>query len=77
MCIIIGGLELSLVEFGGSTPPHLLEVCFAHKDRVEIKCMGSVGGKTPTELELYLFFSNIRHIEQDEVDVHMLCSSIT
>ena len=26
--------------------PHtLLEVCSAHKDKVEIKCMGSVGGK--------------------------------
>ena len=26
----------------------LLEVCPAHKDKVEIKCMGSIGGKTPT-----------------------------
>jgi len=31
--------------------------------------MGSVGGKTPTEPKLYLLFSNLRHIEQDEVDV--------
>jgi hypothetical protein len=31
--------------------------------------MGPVGGKTPTEPELYLFFSNLRHIERDEVDV--------
>ena len=37
--------------------PHLLEVCSAHKDRVEIKCMGSVGGKTPIEPNLYLFIS--------------------
>jgi len=29
----------------------------AHKDKVEIKCMGSVGGKTPIKPKLYLFFS--------------------
>ena len=50
----------------------LLEVCPAHKEKVEIKCMGSVGGKTPTEPKLSLFFSNLGHIEQDEVDV-MCC----
>ena len=40
----------TLVEIGESTvfPHTLLEVCPAHKDKVEIKCMGSVGGKTPT-----------------------------
>ena len=63
MCIIIDGSELSLVEIGGSTPPHLLEVCSAHEDKVEIKCMGSVGGKTPIELKLYLLFFSLRHIE--------------
>ena len=26
----------------------LLEVCPAQKDKIEIKCMGSIGGKTPT-----------------------------
>jgi hypothetical protein len=31
--------------------------------------MGSVGGKTPTEPKLYLFFSILRHAEQDEIDV--------
>jgi hypothetical protein len=31
--------------------------------------MGSVGGKTPTEPKLSLFFSNLKHIEQDEADV--------
>ena len=36
--------------------------------------MGSVGGKTPTEPKLYLFFSNLWHIEQDEVDVYVLYS---
>ena len=49
-----------------------LEVCPAHKDKVEIKCMGSVGGKTPIEPKLYLFFSILRHIGQD--DRLMLCA---
>ena len=68
------GSELSLAEIRELTvfPHTLLEVCPAHKDKVEIKCMGSVGGKTLTEPKLYLFFSNLRHIEQDEVDV-MCC----
>jgi hypothetical protein len=58
------GSELSLVEFGGSAPPHLLEVCSTHNDKVEIKSMGSVGGKTTTKLKLYIFFfSSPRHIE--------------
>jgi hypothetical protein len=30
--------------------------------------MCSIGGKTPTEPKLYLFFSNLRHFEQDEID---------
>jgi hypothetical protein len=38
--------------------------------------MGFAGGKTPTEPKLYLLFSNLRHIEQDEVDVYVLCSLI-
>ena len=67
-------LELSLVEIGESinSTPHthtLLEVCPAHKGKVEIKCMGSVGGKTPTKPKLYLFFSNFRHFEYDKVDI--------
>jgi hypothetical protein len=36
-------------------------MCSAHKDEVEIKCMGSVGGKTPTEPKIYSFFSSLRH----------------
>jgi len=62
VCIIIAGSELSLVELGGSTPPHLLKVCSAHEDKVGIKCMSSVGGETPTEPKLYLFFYSLRHI---------------
>jgi hypothetical protein len=49
------GSELSLVEFGGSAPPHFLKVCSDHNDKVEIKCMCSIGGKTPTEPKLYIF----------------------
>jgi hypothetical protein len=64
------GSKLSLVEFGRSAPPHLLEVCFAHNDKVEIKCMGSVGGKTPTEPKLYIFsFLALGTLNHDKVDV--------
>jgi hypothetical protein len=31
--------------------------------------MGSFGEKTPTEPKLYLLFSNLGHMEQDEVDI--------
>ena len=66
----------TLVEIGESTifPHTLLEVCPSHKDKVEIKCMGSVGEKTPTEPKFYSFLSKLRHIEYDEVDVYVLCS---
>ena len=57
VCTIIVGSEISLVEFWDQLPHTLLEVCSTHKDKVEIKCMGSVGGKTPTEPNLCLFFS--------------------
>jgi hypothetical protein len=65
------GSELSLVEFWRIDKPlfTLLEVCAARKDKLEIKCMGSVGGKTPTEPKLYLLFYNLGHMEQDKVDV--------
>ena len=51
------GSEPLLVEIGESTvfPHTLLKVCPAHKDKIEIKCMGSVGGKTPTEPKLMCF----------------------
>ena len=53
------------------TPHTLLEVCSAHKDKVEIKCMGSVGGKTPTEPKL--FFSSLgtsNHVTVDVMCIH-------
>jgi hypothetical protein len=61
----------SPIEIGELTvfPLHLLEVCPTHKDKIEIKCMGSIGGKTPREPKLYLLFSNLGHMEQDEIDV--------
>ena len=73
MCIIIAGSELSLVKFGGSTPPHLLEVCSTHKDRVEIKCMGFVGGKTPIEPKLIyssLILGTSNHVTVDVMCIH-------
>ena len=51
----LAGSEPSLVKIWGIDEllHTLLEVCPAHKDKVEIKCMGSIGGKTPTEPKLY------------------------
>ena len=73
------GLEFSLVEIWGIVEllHTLLEVCPAHKDKVEIKCIGSAGGKTPTEPKLYLFFSNFWCIEYDKVDVMCFISLVT
>jgi hypothetical protein len=31
----------------------LFKVCPVYRDKTEIKCMGSVGGKTPIELKFY------------------------
>jgi hypothetical protein len=69
-CPPINGCEL-VVEFRtftcriwGIDSPTLYSKCvLLIKDKVEIKCMGSVGGKIPTEPTLYLLFSSLRHIE--------------
>ena len=56
---------------GDQLPHTLLEVCSAHKDKVEIKCMGSAGGKTPTEPKL--FFSSLdtsNHVIVDVMCIH-------
>jgi hypothetical protein len=37
VCITVADSELSLVEIRRSIPSHLLKVCSAHKDKVEIK----------------------------------------
>jgi hypothetical protein len=65
------GSERSHAEFWGIDKLFhiLLEVCSACKDKIEIKCTGSVGGETPTELKLYLLFSNLEHMKQDRVNV--------
>ena len=64
------GSKLLLIEIGESTDsPTLFLKRVLLIRQGEIKYMGSVGGKTPTESKLYLLFSNLRHIEQDEVDV--------
>ena len=52
----------------------MLELCFAHEDKVEIKCMGSVGGKTPTEPKLYLFLA-LGTLDHDKVDVMCIVHS--
>jgi len=71
VCIIIAGLELSLVKFGGSIPHTLLKVCSACKDKVEIKCMGSIGGKTPTKPKL--IYSSLTLGTLNHVKVHVMC----
>jgi len=62
------GATLFLYVVGVSKPilcASLLLVENLHKDKVEIKCMGSIVGKTPTELEIYLS-SNLGH---DKIDI--------
>jgi hypothetical protein len=54
----------------------VFKVSPAHRDKIEIKCMGSVGGKN-TNRTKSLFFSNLRHIEQDKVDVYVFCLNLT
>ena len=70
---------LSLVGFWGidNLLHILLKVCPAHKDKEEIKCMGFVGGKAPIEPKFYSFLSNLRHNEQDKVDVYVFCLVLT
>ena len=46
-------------------------MCTARTDKVQVKCMGSVGGKTPTELKLYLFFSSLGTLNKIKL---MLCA---
>ena len=48
-------------------------MCSAHKDKVEIKCMGSIGGKTPTEPKLYLFIFSLALGTSNHVTVDVMC----
>jgi hypothetical protein len=60
-------LRTSICRVWGIVSLHiLLEIDSTHKDKVEIKYMGFVGGKIPTEPEIYSFFSSLRH---DKIDV--------
>jgi hypothetical protein len=36
---------------------------------------GSVGGKTPTEPKPYSYFSSLRHIEHDMIDIMYIVHS--
>ena len=65
------GLEPSLVEIRESTvfPHTLLEMCPAHKTRWRSSAWAMLVGKHQQNQNFYLFFSNLRHIEQNEVDV--------
>ena len=52
-------------------------MCSAHKDKVEIKCMGFISGKTPIEPIIYLlllyFFSILgisNHVTVDVMCIH-------
>ena len=50
------------------TPSGFARSVPAHRDKAEIKCMGPVGEKHQQNLKVYLFFSNLKHSEQDKVD---------
>jgi hypothetical protein len=71
LSVYVHRFKTFIVEFSGIDKPlhNLLDVCPACKDKVEIKCMGSASGKTPTKPKLYLLFPNLGHMEQDEFDV--------
>jgi hypothetical protein len=66
--------ELSLIEIWRINwlSRTLLEVCPTHKDKIEIKCMGSVDGKTPTKLKLYLFFSSLGTLNKMKLMLYAL-----
>jgi hypothetical protein len=45
-------------------------VCPAHRDKAEIKCMGSVSGKTPTEPKVY---SSLTFGELSKIILMFMC----
>ena len=63
------GSEPSLVEIGESTFPILSLKCVLLIRQGRDQVHGLCWWETPTELKFYSFFSNLRHIEQDKVDV--------
>jgi hypothetical protein len=56
---LVAGVVVDLEDW---LPHTWFEVCSAYTDKVEIKCIGSVGEKTPTEPKLCSFFFNLGHI---------------
>ena len=56
---------------GDQLPHTLLKVCSAHKDKVEIKCMSSVGGKT--QIEPKLIYSSLTLGTSNHVTVDVMC----
>ena len=44
----------------------MVKKCPAHRNKAEIKCMGSAGGKTPTEPKVYSFFSSLNILSKIE-----------
>ena len=59
------------------SPPCFARSVPAHRDKAEIKCMGPVGGKHQRNQKVCLFFSNLKHSEQDKVDKFMSVALIT
>jgi hypothetical protein len=71
------GLGLSLCRILGeliNSSAVLFKVCPAHRDKAEIKCMGSVGGKTPTELKVY---SSLTFGELSKIILMFMCFART
>jgi hypothetical protein len=52
----------------------LFKVCPAHRDKTEIKCMGSVGEKTPTESKVY---SSLTFGELSKIILMFMCFART
>jgi hypothetical protein len=52
----------------------LFKVCPAHRDKAEIKCMGSIGGKTPTEPKVY---SSLTFGELSKIILMFMCFART
>jgi hypothetical protein len=72
LSVHVRGSRIFTCRIWGVDKLHIfLEVCPDHRDKVEIKCMGSVGEKTSTEPKVYSFLSRLRHIEQDQVDFYV------
>ena len=75
VCIIIAGWNFHLYNLEDRFPHTLLKVCSAHRDKVEIKCMCSVGGKTPTKPKLIYTSLTLGTLNHDKIDVMCIVHS--